>query len=204
MDSGRIPGVGRSFDQDGSRCAVRIEPRGRSLLVKIYPGVRDAGNLLQRLLDRDRTKRAGHVLRVKHHGLRRAAKAGVIASAARAVRIGSQRMIHSPFNRTGERATAPPAAPASGCSLPRDDTLAPHGQGVGTRRTGSADLGCKVEVAEREPEKRHRQPDKDRAIGSSAVRLPIHAPPMPGANSTSGPTQHTDAPMVASIAWISR
>ena len=35
--------------------------------------------------------------------------------------------------------------------------------------------------------------------GSNAVRLPIHAPPKPIASSSSGPTQHTDAPMPARI-----
>jgi hypothetical protein len=33
--------------------------------------------------------------------------------------------------------------------------------------------------------------------GSSAVKLAIQAPPMPSVNSTSGPTQHTDAPTAA-------
>ncbi len=32
---------------------------------------------------------------------------------------------------------------------------------------------------------------------SSAVRFPIHAPLMPSASNTSGPTQHTDAPIPA-------
>ncbi|MGS6662285.1 hypothetical protein ACVHX9_18415 [Escherichia coli] len=30
------------------------------------------------------------------------------------------------------------------------------------------------------------------------VRAPTHVPPTPSANSTSGPTQHTDAPMAVS------
>lgn len=34
--------------------------------------------------------------------------------------------------------------------------------------------------------------------GSIMVRAPTHVPPTPSANSTSGPTQHTDAPMAVS------
>lgn len=36
--------------------------------------------------------------------------------------------------------------------------------------------------------------------GPSAVRSPIHAPPTPSANSTSGATQHSEAPIAANIA----
>jgi len=36
--------------------------------------------------------------------------------------------------------------------------------------------------------------------GSSAARLLIHVPPIPKANNTSGPTQHSDAPIAAAAA----
>ena len=39
--------------------------------------------------------------------------------------------------------------------------------------------------------------------GSIAVKLPTHVPPIPSASSTSGPTQHTDAPTAASAPAIS-
>jgi hypothetical protein len=39
--------------------------------------------------------------------------------------------------------------------------------------------------------------------GSIAVRLPTHVPPIPRANNTSGPTQHTDAPMAATTPAMS-
>ena len=45
-------------------------------------------------------------------------------------------------------------------------------------------------------------PMKKGRYGSIAVRLPTHEPPMPSASRTSGPTQHTDAPMAASTLAI--
>ncbi|MNZ92765.1 hypothetical protein D3C78_1118000 [compost metagenome] len=39
--------------------------------------------------------------------------------------------------------------------------------------------------------------------GSMIVKPATHVPPMPSASSTSGPTQHTDAPMAANTPAIS-
>jgi hypothetical protein len=63
---------------------------------------------------------------------------------------------------------------------------------------GSQTCGCKYRRRNARPRNNSVAAMNQGRSGSSAVRLAIHAPPMPSASSTNGPTQHTDAPIAAS------
>ncbi|CAH6030298.1 hypothetical protein AI3058V1_1848 [Citrobacter freundii] len=71
---------------------IGIVGDGRRLLVEIDLDVTHAGHLLQRLLDRDRTESARHVLHVERDGFRGAASA--TKGKAKSTAISSLRMVN--------------------------------------------------------------------------------------------------------------